>query len=63
MKELMEVVKANKGKIVKRGLIVLGAATGLAIATFAVLKKVNTDEDATGEVAGTAEEGTSKSVE
>ena len=44
MKNIIEVVKTNKTKIIKRGLIVLGAVAGLALAGIA-FKGKDTDED------------------
>ena len=44
MKNIIEVVKENKKTIIKRGLIVLGAVAGLAVAGLA-FKSKNTDED------------------
>ena len=44
MKNIIEVVKENKTKIIKRGLIVLGAVAGLALAGLA-FKGKDSDED------------------
>lgn len=45
MKNIIEVIKTNKKTIIKRGLIVLGAVAGLAVAGLA-FKSKDTDEDA-----------------
>lgn len=44
MKNVIEVIKTNKKTIIKRGLIVLGAVAGLAVAGLA-FKSKDTDED------------------
>lgn len=41
---LIEGIKANKGKIIKRGLILIGAAAGL-ILTYGLLKGPTEEDD------------------
>lgn len=44
MKNIIEVIKANKGAILKRGLIVLGTAAGLLIfGKFLIAKNATTE--------------------
>lgn len=48
MKNILEVIKENKGKILKRGLIILGAAAGLFI-VGKILMRTNSDPEEIGE--------------
>lgn len=48
MKNIIEVVKANKTAIVKRGLIAVGAVAGLVVASKVLIGKGASDEE--GEV-------------
>lgn len=41
---IINTIKANKGKIIKKTLIIVGAAVGLAIVAKAVASKRNGDE-------------------
>lgn len=43
MKAILNVIKANKGKIIKRGLIAIGAITGLTILGGALIKRGEDD--------------------
>lgn len=45
MKNIIEVVKANKGAIAKRGLIAIGAAAGLVLASKMLIGKGASDEE------------------
>ena len=45
MKNIIEVVKANKGAIAKRGLIAIGAAAGLLLASKMLIGKGTSDEE------------------
>jgi ligand-binding sensor protein len=45
MKKIMEAIKANKGIILKRGLIVLGAVAGMTLVGKVLMSKDNDSED------------------
>lgn len=44
MKAILEAMKANKGKIIKRGLIAIGAVAGLTILGGTLIKRDDEDD-------------------
>lgn len=56
MNKIMEVIKANRGIILKRGLIALGAVAGLTIVTKLLIARGITSEEIESEVTETTED-------